>query len=419
MRVVAKIILGAMAGLLVFFLQVGPGFPAGERSSCVTCHTNDRVMKMLYKPPALEGGGAKEGAAGAPPPVRAEERYKGFLVDAELLKNDPHLRMGCKFCHQGNDAGGGREAAHTGLVKRPSDNPQICGRCHKQIAGAYEKSLHYTTAGLKSGVHARFSAAEANHFDEKVFEASCRSCHASCGDCHVKAPPVGGIGPGLISGHKFIRKDEGKTCASCHGDRVYPEFTGDYGGHPDVHRQKGMICTDCHKKAEMHGDGIAYASRQEVKNRPSCTDCHKIGDEKLLTTKMAHAAHRDKVTCYGCHSAGEYRQCSSCHDGAGATAKPGFLLGLNPRDKKMLTTLRMIPTARDTFAAFGIGMEHYDTLPNFWNSPVHNIQKRTDRTRSCDACHMERSGFLKREMLPENGSRANEGLIAVPRSINK
>jgi hypothetical protein len=346
--------------------------------------------------------------------------YKGFVVDSAVLKQDPHFLMGCKFCHQGNDTVVNREAAHKGLVKRPSDNGDACICCHKEVGANYSKALHHTTAGLKNGVRPRFSAEEAKHFDAKVFEASCRSCHASCGDCHVKAPPVGGISIGLIDGHKFTKKNEGKTCAFCHGGRVYPEFTGDYGGNADVHYEKGMMCMDCHKKGEMHGDGVAYATKQEVKDRPKCTTCHdKLGQETLLTTKIAHTTHRDKVSCQGCHSAGEYRQCSSCHVGAGATAKPGFILGLNPRDGKSLTTLRLVPTVRDTFAKAGIKMENFDALPNYWNSPVHNIRKRTDRTRSCDACHVDRRGFLTKEMLIEKGSKANEGLIVVPRKINR
>ena len=253
--------------------------------------------------------------------------YKGFLVDSAVLKQDPHFMMGCNFCHQGDADGQTREAAHKGLVKRPSDNLEVCGRCHKETADKYSKSLHYTTAGLKNGVRPRFSAAEAKHFDGKVFEASCRSCHASCGGCHVNAPPVGGIGIGLINGHKFVKKEEGKTCAFCHGGRVYPECTGEYGGNPDVHYEKGMMCMDCHKKAEMHGDGIAYTTKREVKDRPACVNCHdKLGQEKLLTTKIAHTTHGDKVTCYGCHSAGEYRQCYSCHTGQECLKRYSFLM---------------------------------------------------------------------------------------------
>jgi len=117
------------------------------------------------------------------------------------------------------------------MVKRPSNNLSLCGECHPEIAANYKKSLHYTTIGQRNRVIKRMSADEAKIFDEKVFETSCRSCHASCGDCHVKSPAIGGVSLGLISKHKFVRKDEGKTCAYCHGGRVYPEYTGEYGGN--------------------------------------------------------------------------------------------------------------------------------------------------------------------------------------------
>ena len=290
--------------------------------------------------------------------------------------------------------------------------------CHSKITQAYSKALHYTSAGQRSGVLPRFSKAEAEIFDKKVFEGSCRSCHASCGDCHVKSPAIGGVSTGLIQGHKFVRKDESKTCSMCHGGRVYPEFTGEYGGNPDAHYQKGMGCMDCHKVTEMHGDGSAYASKQEVKDKPSCVKCHnKLGKESKLLTQVAHTKHTDKVSCYGCHSATEYRNCYNCHMGTGSTSKPGFILGQNPRKKGEVTTLRLIPTVRDTFKKEGIEMANFDALPNYWNSPVHNIRKRTDRTRSCDSCHADRKNFLTREALTENGSKANEGLIYMPKPI--
>jgi hypothetical protein len=53
-----RIILGAAAGLLLLLWQ-GPGFAAAEKSSCLTCHTNDAMMKALYKPPAMESGEAE------------------------------------------------------------------------------------------------------------------------------------------------------------------------------------------------------------------------------------------------------------------------------------------------------------------------------------------------------------------------
>jgi len=345
--------------------------------------------------------------------------YRGYLVDKELIGKDPHFSMGCQFCHKGDKAGVDKEAAHKGLVKRPSDNLQTCSMCHKQIADNHKKSLHYTTIGQRQGVMKRFSADELKQFDTKVFDQSCRSCHASCGSCHVKSPPVGGIGLGLIQGHKFVKKDEGKTCAFCHGGRVYPEFTGEYGGQPDVHYQKGKMCVDCHTKEEMHGDGNAYLSKNDVKQRPSCTNCHKLGQEKKLTAKLSHENHQGKVSCYGCHASGDYRNCYDCHIESHSQAKPGFILGLNPRDKKTVTTLRVIPTVRTTFKAAGIKMENFDALPNYWDTPAHNIRKRTDRTRSCDTCHVEGKGFLTKEQLINNGSKANEALIIKPKPLNR
>jgi len=193
-------------------------------------------------------------------------------VDKALIGKDVHLKLPCKFCHQGDDGVVSKEKAHKDLVRKPSDILQKCAMCHKQITDTYAKSLHYTTEGQRQGVRPRFSPAQFKAFEEKVFEKSCRSCHASCGDCHVKSPPVSGISLGLIKGHKFVKKDEGKTCAFCHGGRVYPEFTGEFGGSPDVHYQKGMMCMECHKKAEMHGDGTAYKSQQDGKDRPACAN---------------------------------------------------------------------------------------------------------------------------------------------------
>ena len=354
-----------------------------------------------------------------PPPVKAEEYYKGYLVNRDQMEGDPHFSMGCEFCHKGDETGVNKDVAHRGLVPRPSDDLKSCGLCHEQIAAKYSQSLHFTAAGLREGISRRFSAAELKKFDEKVFQQSCRSCHASCGDCHVKGPSVGGISTGLIKGHKFIRKDEGKTCAACHGGRIYPEYTGEYGGEPDIHYERGMLCMDCHQLPEFHGDGAMYKSMRMIPNRPDCKTCHKLGGEKKLYTRTAHDKHQGRVSCYGCHSSGSYRHCYNCHAGQNGTSKPVFLLGVNPRDPKTVTTLRLTPTVRDTFEKAGIRMEKFDTQPNYWDAPVHNVRKKTERTRSCDACHVERAGFLTNGRLIENGSRANERLIVVPKPISR
>jgi len=304
-------------------------------------------------------------------------------------------------------------------VKRPSDDVTLCRQCHDQIGATYATSLHYTAAGLRHGVSGRFAPGHAQKFEKDVFPGACQTCHASCGDCHVKSPTIGGVSTGLLNGHSFVRRQEGKTCAACHGGRVYPEFTGEYGGAADVHYEKGMVCADCHGAADVHGDGVAYTSRRDVKTRPSCARCHPAGAEKTAQATSAHQQHRATVSCVACHASGPYRNCTECHLGKGATSAPGFTLGRNPRNPQQLTTLRLIPTVRGTFAPAGLVQERHDTVPNYWDTTPHNVRKRTDRTRSCDACHVERRGFLTKDALPPNGSKANEALIIVPRAIKE
>ena len=408
-----KILLSSAILIFFFASWYCPAPVANNESSCVKCHTNETLLKKLCRKqtPAQSAG---ERRTEASRPVSAEAFYRGFLVNGKLLEKDPHFEKGCSFCHNGNEAGLDKDSSHKGLVTRPSDNVKTCGQCHPIIAYDFNKSLHFTAMGQRTGVCRRFSQSELKEFDERVFEKSCRSCHASCGDCHVQSPSVGGSNMGLIRKHAFVRKDEGKTCGYCHGSSVYPEFTGCYGGNPDIHFQKGMGCVDCHNKHEIHGDGISYKEGNAVKERPSCRGCHKPGQELESLSRLAHSTHEGRVSCYGCHSGGEYRNCYGCHLGKGSTSKPGFMLGLNPRDKKSVTTLRLAPTTRETFSKSGLKMEHYDDVPNYWDSPVHNIGKQTDRTRACDSCHSDRKGFLTREMLIEKGSKANNGLLYTP-----
>lgn len=345
--------------------------------------------------------------------------YKGFVVDGTLIETDPHFAEGCVFCHRGDENTNDREDAHRELVKRPSDNLEICGECHKEIAENYITSLHYTAAGLRNGVIGRFSDEETKKFDEKIFEQSCRSCHASCGDCHVKGPMIQGISIGLIKGHAFVKRDEKNTCAFCHGGRVYPEFTGQYGVVKDVHQTRGMMCVDCHKKEEMHGDGTSYRSRKEVAAKPACSTCHPEGSEKSEKAREAHAKHKGRLSCTACHALSTYKHCYNCHLGKGAESKAGFILGLSPRDHKTITTLRAVPTVRDTFNTAGIKMEKYDALPNYWDTVPHVIRKTTERTANCQMCHLVKMGFLTRAKLIENGSKANEQLLYTPRPISR
>jgi thiosulfate/3-mercaptopyruvate sulfurtransferase len=361
------------------------------------------------------------GPAGPPAVVIPKTYYKRYLIDKSMLEKDPHFVNGCSSCHKGDEKSTEQETAHKGVISKPSADLKICGDCHGDITEAYQNASHYTVQEMFNKVSKRFSKKEEAIFTDKVFAQSCKSCHASCGDCHVSSPSKEGVSTGLMRGHSFVKRDEGKTCAVCHGGRVYPEYTGKHNKSPDVHFQRGMACIDCHKKSHIHGgpDG-ARKNEKMVHNKPKCLDCHKLGKETKVTAKLAHARHEGSVSCYGCHSQGEYNNCYNCHIGKGATSKLGFILGLNPGDKKTLTTLRATPVTRNTFLGAGIKMENFDEVPDYRGTAVHNISRSTERTRSCDTCHVKRKGFLTKESLIKSGSKANESLIfkMLPLNIN-
>lgn len=332
------------------------------------------------------------------------------MVTQESLAKDIHLKRSCRECHKGNAEAAKKSDAHQGLIAKPSENIDTCAACHIDIGTHYKKSLHYTTAGLRKGIHKRFSAAQAQQFDEKVFEQSCRSCHATCGDCHVKTPTISGVNQGLFANHRFQKKNEDKTCAACHGGRVYAEYTGKDTGVRDIHFEKGMKCLDCHKAREFHGNGTEADSKANVHGKPSCTDCHK--PNASAPSGKVHAQHAAKASCQACHVASGYNQCSSCHIGKGASSSQAFLLGRDPQNKNRLVTLRLTPAVRDTFASAGIFMDNFDRSANFWAAPVHNIRKKTARTRTCGPCHTaNKEGFLTSESFPKDGSTQNSALI--------
>ena len=215
---------------------------------------------------------------------------------------------------------------------------------------------------------------------------------------------------GLFANHRFKKKNEDKTCAACHGGRVYAEFTGIANGVRDIHFEKGMNCMNCHKAVEFHGDGMEAVSKNNVKGKPSCTDCHKLNVSTQSGT--IHKQHANKTNCQACHVASGYNQCSSCHIGKGASQSQAFILGRDPQNKDRIVTLRMTPVVRDTFASKGISMDNYDQVANFWTAPVHNIRKKTARTRTCGPCHTaNEEGFISEQSLPKDGSKQNRALL--------
>jgi len=322
--------------------------------------------------------------------------------------DDSHNAEGCEGCHKGNPTAADKAVAHQGLVARPSRNPDAaCAACHDKETAAVKSSLHFTVRGFENFL----KSASAHRWPDvqPVFQAACKGCHASCGDCHVsKAKAAKG---GLMDGHLFHKKPAMElACGTCHGGRVAPEYTGKIEGFPaDIHWEKGkMDCVACHPAGQMHGDGTAAPNRHAVKNKPQCLDCHP--DAKAAGSTIAqHAVHGDKINCVVCHST-VYRGCENCHLGTGAKSSLQFKIGKTARANApyVYTLLRHTPTVRTMFdAKVKDALPNYDAVPTWKDTTPHNIQRKTPRTASCNNCHGNARIFLKPGDLNPTESAAN------------
>lgn len=353
------------------------------------------------------------------PPLEAWERV---LVDAEAVSTGVHASLSCTDCH-GGEAVTDFVAAHTGLVRDPSEEPDnVCGQCHIDIEADASNSLHTTLAGYDTALYSR--STPENHPALEEMEANhCNSCHASCGQCHISQPTS--VGGGLLEGHAVVAKPPmTRTCTGCHGSRIKDEYTGRNEGFPaDVHfTQARFSCVDCHTGDEMHGTDMDVTHRYDGAREPVCEDCH--ADLDSGDGSMYHTIHGDKVQCQICHSV-DYKNCSGCHVQQSEEGVPyfeidpswmDFRIGVNPEPTEErpweYILLRHVPIDPESFAYYGDGL-----LPNFDNRPTwlpatpHNIQRNTPQTESCDACHGNPDLFLTSDAVAPEELQANQPVI--------
>ena len=263
-------------------------------------------------------------------------------------------------------------------------------------------------------------------------DGHCKSCHSSCGQCHISRPePAEG---GLLEGHLFQKRPPmDAVCTVCHSSRIGNEFLGKNKGIlPDIHKEKYFKCNKCHKSDEMHGDGKDYANRYEVENGPKCIDCHNtIYDAKSENVKN-HWIHKDQVSCRVCHSQ-PYLNCSTCHLGD-SKAGPGFntaqsssilfKIGLNSLRSKerpeRFVTVRHIPVDQDSFKFYvKDGLTNFDRLPNWKLTTPHNIRRQTPQNKTCNACHGNKDLFLLKKDVKREYLKANKNVIVPPDLIPK
>jgi hypothetical protein len=331
-----------------------------------------------------------------------------------------HGKIGCITCHGGDGSATEMDAAHRNIVKDPTKQPeQVCGQCHADQVKNAATSLHANQTGYQT----YFKTVGVDPNDPKVqegFQTNCASCHTSCAQCHVSRPAY--TGGGLLAGHTFKKVASLRdTCMACHGARVGDEYQGNYEGiEGDLHWNKlGMPCIECHKSDALHGDGQVRANMHEnVTTR--CTDCHTQDD---LAKQPQHTLHGDKVSCYVCHSAGEYKNCANCHVGKDDKGLPwrtldpswmDFKIGRNPNktadNPYEYVLVRHVPTNTDLFKAYGVEFQA-NAVPSWQPATPHNIQRKTTQNADCTACHGNAKLFLTEDQVLPEERQANQDVI--------
>jgi hypothetical protein len=142
-------------------------------------------------------------------------------------------------------------------------------------------------------------------------------------------------------------------CATCHVTVSYSESLQDANLLAYAHAQKGLVCLDCHDQAvlqQVHeGVGTGTTTSKEAKfPNEFCFGCHLPNehtsyeeiiertkeytvDDAMINPHDPHAGvegmeqlecsgchkmHKESALikgCYGCHHAGTFANCSTCH----------------------------------------------------------------------------------------------------------
>jgi thiosulfate/3-mercaptopyruvate sulfurtransferase len=354
------------------------------------------------------------------------EPYEKIFVSPDFV-DSPHGQIGCPRCHGGDPASGDWQTAHEGLTKDPTyPEPQkACGECHGEIAAGAASSLHYTIAPIRRSIERRRGPSHTSAQDAltQAHQNHCSQCHASCGQCHVSRPAY--VGGGFLSGHQFQKTPPMETtCASCHGGRVFAEFTGlNTKIKADVHFDAAeMKCADCHPADQIHAACEGVATRFDTLSRPRCSHCHPEAVQGA--DSVIHDDHTETVACQVCH-AQPIKHCFGCHVGIDdqglayykcKQTQLGLKIGRNPRitatRPQTYVVVRHAPIVPTTFDHYApSALRAFDAVPTWKLSAPHTIQRRTLQNASCNNCHGNRDLFLDSADLSAREITANSKVV--------
>ena len=409
-----------------------PDPTASTVASCEGCHTNYAHLQEVYSPDTTAPPG---GCGGEAPHYEPYDRVYMGGEGYTAYKLSGHYEIGCVGCHNGTGNTADKALAHSGdFISHPSMfMEEKCKSCHQAIVDNFKTSIHQGT-GQKRKVTMRSGLDGPEDFDQlpahqiEGYNKNCATCHASCGECHVVRPLIGG--GGLAKGHEFTKTpDMINVCVTCHVSRGGHAYLGVASGtQPDVHlTASGFKCVDCHDGAELHGDGNPVEQRYAYAGLPKCENCHT----NLGSINTYHNIHYDDFNCQVCHSQ-VYNNCGECHihgDGARIPSYLGFKIAENPipeiKPDFNFTLVRRTLAAPDNWDLYGVPQyANFDAFPTYNYTSPHNLLRWTDRTnvgdgKSCSSnCHIRNEGgvlinkslFLFQDDLEDWAQNATSGI---------
>lgn len=335
------------------------------------------VMSIAW---LLAGGAAPATAQTEAPGTRFDHLSTGFpLLDA-------HARASCESCHQG------------GVLK---GTPRDCASCHtagRRLAGGNTvmPAQHVPSRQACDACHGTSTFVGARFRHLGIAPGTCASCHngalasgkpgghlptsASCDSCHRStawSPATGFNHAGVVSG----------SCQGCHNGSRASGKPASHVPYTAVPVLAAAACDSCHRAGFRSWTPASVHASANLTT--GCATCH-TGAYPGATGKPANATHATVTgNCEGCHkstatwggarvdhaSFGPATNCSSCHNGSGATGKPGT----------------HIPTGAATcYACHGTTA----WVPSKWNHTQVPV------TAQCSSCHS--GGYPPADGRPAN-----------------
>ncbi len=250
-------------------------------------------------------------------------------VTEQQFTSDIHSQKGltCASCHGGDPTKAdmdamSKAAGFRGKILR-SQIPELCGRCHSDVAFMRQYNPSLRTDQLsqyKTSVHGKLFAKG----DTKV--AVCIDCHgvhglrpasdtrskvhplniaATCYRCHSDASYMKGYS---ISTDQFaqystsvhhdalaVRGDlSAPTCTTCHGN---------HGAAPPGVDSVQNVCSKCHVFQDQMYDKSTHKAAFQSAGLPGCVVCH--GNHGISHPTDAKLGTGPQAVCLRCHTAGD------------------------------------------------------------------------------------------------------------------